>query len=63
MQLPRAVFDQAVSWALNTGKSNFWKGAQEQRTFTYGSGTDYFPNLPTYDIQISAFGQTQLNEE
>ncbi|KAK1598283.1 uncharacterized protein LY79DRAFT_666055 [Colletotrichum navitas] len=35
--LSRAVFDQAVVWALKTDKGVFWKMSQQLRSFSFGS--------------------------
>ncbi|KAI8289233.1 putative serine/threonine-protein kinase [Colletotrichum sp. SAR11_57] len=35
--MSRAVFDQALMWALKTDKGVFWKLSQQIRSFSYGS--------------------------
>ncbi|KAI5806711.1 hypothetical protein DFH27DRAFT_498379 [Peziza echinospora] len=61
--LPRPVLDQAVTWASKPGKANFWKVAQEQKVFAFGTTEDYVIKTGARETIGSALRKLPLNEE
>ena len=60
IQLPRPVFDQAVSWATKPGRANFWKIPHEQRDSAFGSAEEYVLRV---NPQTNVFQKFPSNEE
>ncbi|KAI5795600.1 hypothetical protein EDC01DRAFT_58745 [Geopyxis carbonaria] len=50
--LTRTVFDMAVTWATQSSNSLFWRGAQGQRTFVFGSGSETAFRATARDVHI-----------
>jgi len=61
--LPRAVLDMAVAWATTTEKGIFWKPAQQQRTFSFGSGQDTIPTISSLELGPNALSRVPRKEE
>ena len=61
--LPRAVMDMAVLWATKVEKGVFWKPAQQQRTFSFGSAHDTVPTISSRELGPNALSRTARNEE
>lgn len=57
------MFDQAVTWATKPGKANFWRSAQEQRTFVFGAVEEYTLLLLARDKQAKALQLYPLSDE
>lgn len=53
----------AVTWATQSKRGLFWHSAQEQRTFAYGSVSDWFPRVGVRDVQLNGFMRVPKNEE
>ncbi|KIW00464.1 hypothetical protein, variant [Verruconis gallopava] len=61
--LPRLVFDYAILWAQKAEKGSFWKAAQIQHTFTFGSGQHILHNAAGMDLGPRALNRIPQNEE
>ncbi|KAI9821772.1 MAG: Serine/threonine-protein kinase [Pycnora praestabilis] len=61
--LSRAVFDMATSWATKVERGIFWKPAQQQRTFSFGSASESIPTFSAKELGGNAFSRVQRNEE
>lgn len=61
--LPRAVLDMAVTWATTAEKGIFWKPAQQQRTFSFGSGQNTIPTISSLELGPNALNRVPRNEE
>ncbi|TEA20803.1 Serine/threonine-protein kinase VPS15 [Colletotrichum sidae] len=57
--MSRAVFDQALIWALKIDKGVFWKLSQQVRSFSYGS----LPKTITGRAPKEALGKISKNDE
>ena len=60
--LSRAVFDQAVTWALKTDRGVFWKSLQQIRSLNFGSGTSA-SNRTSRDLTPTSMSKVSRNEE
>lgn len=61
--LPRSVMDMAVSWATKVEKGIFWKPAQQQRTFSFGSVQDTIPTISSKELGPNALSRIPRNDE
>jgi phosphoinositide-3-kinase regulatory subunit 4 len=60
--ISRAVFDQAVVWALKTDRGTFWKSLQQARSMTFGSLTGFSRGSST-DSTAGALSKAGRNDE
>jgi phosphoinositide-3-kinase regulatory subunit 4 len=49
--VPRNIFELTVSWAIQARESPFWRAAQAQRTFVFGSSLESIPRFNARDVQ------------
>lgn len=61
--LPRNVMELAMAWATQCHTSLFWKPAQEQRTFSFGSPDQTLPIISSKDLRLNTFSKIPKNEE
>jgi phosphoinositide-3-kinase regulatory subunit 4 len=61
--LSRTVFDMALSWATKVEKGLFWRPAQQQRTFSFGSSEDSRPTTSGRQLTQKAFARVPKNDE
>jgi phosphoinositide-3-kinase, regulatory subunit 4 len=61
--MPRLVLEMALTWALKVEKGFFWRSAQLQRTFSFGSNDDVVPTMSGRDLITTAFSRVLKNEE
>ncbi|KAI9828068.1 MAG: Serine/threonine-protein kinase [Thelocarpon impressellum] len=61
--LSRPVFDLAVSWALRVDRGVFWRPAQQQRTFSFGSSSDSMPQFQATKLGSYASSKVLRNDE
>ncbi|PHH88640.1 hypothetical protein CDD83_7270 [Cordyceps sp. RAO-2017] len=60
--LPRAVFDQAVTWATQTDRGVFWKPLQRVRSLTLGSPGG-LPARSSKDLDAQSLSKVARNDE
>ncbi|KAH7327960.1 hypothetical protein B0I35DRAFT_366464 [Stachybotrys elegans] len=60
--LSRAVFDQAVAWALKSDRGIFWKSLQQVRSLTFGSANS-LTSQSSKDLTSNSMGRVARNEE
>jgi phosphoinositide-3-kinase regulatory subunit 4 len=61
--LPRQVLESAVLWALKGEGGLFWKPAQQQRTFSFGSPEQALPTISSKDLRPNALSKIAKNSE
>ena len=61
--LPRSILDMAVVWATKVQSGLFWKPAQQQRTFSFGSAEQALPTISSRDLRPNALSRIPKNEE
>jgi phosphoinositide-3-kinase regulatory subunit 4 len=60
--LPRAVFDQAVTWAMKTDRGVFWKSLHQLRSMASGSAS-MLTSQSSKDLSTYSMGRVARNEE
>ncbi|KAI9842592.1 MAG: Serine/threonine-protein kinase [Sclerophora amabilis] len=61
--LSRPIFEMAITWASKVEKGIFWKPAQNQRTFSFGSSNDSVPIISSKGLGKNALSKVPKNEE
>jgi phosphoinositide-3-kinase regulatory subunit 4 len=61
--LSRIIFDMVLSWATKVEKGLFWKPAEQQRTFAFGTSDDMLPKMSGKDLTTKAFARVPKNDE
>lgn len=61
--LPRNVMELAMAWATQCHTGLFWKPAQKQRTFSFGSPDQALPTISSKDLRPNIFSKIPKNEE
>lgn len=61
--LPRPILDMAVVWATKVQNSVFWKVAQQQRTFSFGSSDQVLSTVSSTDTRHTALSKVSKSEE
>ncbi|KAI9167183.1 putative serine/threonine-protein kinase VPS15 [Paramyrothecium foliicola] len=60
--LPRAVFDQAVNWAMKTDRGAFWKTLQQLRNMNLGTA-GILSSQSSKDLTSHSMGRVPRNDE
>ncbi|KAL8833172.1 MAG: hypothetical protein Q9170_004429 [Blastenia crenularia] len=61
--LPRNVMELAMTWATKNHTGLFWKSAQKQRTFSFGSPTQAIETISSKDLRPDILNRLPKNEE
>lgn len=60
---PRNVMELAVTWATKSQTSHFWKPAQKQRTFSFGSPEQAVATVSSKDLRPDLLSRLPKTEE
>lgn len=61
--LPRNVMELALTWATKSQTGLFWKPAQKQRTFSFGSPEQAIATISSKDLRPDSLSRLPKNEE
>ena len=61
--LPRNVVDLAIAWAIKNQTGLFWRPAQKQRTFSFGSPEQAIATVSSKDLRHDILSKLPKNEE